>query len=152
MSFISWEEFTEDRVPVKADTGGNLHGEGFPVGGYQSGLLNVVRSLSISARAARLCLRPSFHTKKPVAWSLWAIHVIPDKTESAGGLSVACAELVGGRIYDALNLDYIFYVALTIEILLLMLTGQCLKREQGLKSLPINGDSKAQPSAPLSPD
>ena len=41
----------------------------------------------------------------PVAWSLWAIYVIPDKTESAGGLSVAViqlavafAALIGGRV------------------------------------------------------
>ena len=72
----------------------------------------------------------------PVAWSLWAICVIPDKTESAGGLSVAVtqlavalAALIGGRVYDTFNLDYILYVALTIELVLFCVVGNCLKRK-----------------------
>lgn len=69
----------------------------------------------------------------PVAWSLWAIYVIPDKTESAGGLSVAViqlavafAALIGGRVYDWFNLDYILYIALAIEAVLFWVTGKSL--------------------------
>ena len=73
----------------------------------------------------------------PVAWSLWAIYVIPDKTESAGGLSVAVtqravalAALIGGRVYDTFNLDYILYVALAIELVLFCVVGKCHKKER----------------------
>ena len=69
----------------------------------------------------------------PVAWSLWAIYVIPDKTESAGGLSVAViqlavafAALIGGRVYDWFNLDYVLYIALAIEAVLFWVTGKSL--------------------------